>query len=66
MKMKYFKIILKTQDEENKVFSFRAKKLPQIDEELILYYNGSNRSVKVIEVSKKPFPQVQASEIISP
>ncbi len=62
MKMKYFKIILKTKD-ENKVFSFRAKKLPEINEELIVYYDGLNRFVKVEEVSTKPFPQVCASEI---
>jgi len=63
MKMKYFKIILKTKDDSNKVFSFRAKKLPDINEELILYYNGANRFVKVNEVSRRPFPQVIASEI---
>jgi len=63
MKIKYFRIILKTKDEENKVFSFRAKKLPDIDEELIVYYNGANRFVKVNEVRSRPFPQVHASEI---
>ena len=62
MKMKYFRIVLKTK-EDNKIFSFRAKKLPEINEELILYYNGANRFVKVNEVSRKPFPQVHASEV---
>jgi hypothetical protein len=60
--MRYIKIILKTKS-EHKVFSFRAKKLPEINEELILYYDGANRFVKVIEVNKKPFPQVHAHEI---
>jgi hypothetical protein len=60
--MKYFKIVLKTKS-ENKIFSFRAKKLPEINEELILYYDGANRFIKVEEVSQKPFPQVCASEI---
>jgi hypothetical protein len=62
MKMKYFRIILKTKD-ENKVFSFRSKKLPDIDEKLIVYYNGANRFVKVVEVSSRPFPEVHALEI---
>jgi hypothetical protein len=62
MKMKCFKIVLKTKS-ENKIFSFRAKKLPEINEELILYYDGANRFIKVDEVSKKPFLQVCASEI---
>jgi len=64
MKIKYFKIILKTKGDD-KIFSFRAKKLPEINEELILYYNGANRFVKVHEVSSKPFPQVKATEIES-
>jgi hypothetical protein len=63
MKMKFFKIILKTRDDNNKVFSFRAKKLPDVNEELILYYDGANRFVKVNEVTSRPFPQVVASEI---
>jgi hypothetical protein len=62
MKNKCFKIILKTKDED-KVFSFRAKKLPDVNEELIVYYNGANRFVKVIEVSTRPFPEVQALEM---
>ncbi|HXB44465.1 MAG TPA: hypothetical protein VNV85_10430 [Puia sp.] len=62
MKIKCFKIILKTKDED-KVFSFRAKRLPDVDEELIVFYDGANRFVKVIEVSSRPFPQVQALEI---
>jgi len=60
--MKYFRIILKTKD-ENKIFSFRSKKLPDINEHLTLYYNGANRFVKVVEVNSRPFPEVHALEI---
>jgi len=62
MKMKYFRIILKTKD-ENKVFSFRSKKMPDVDDQLIVYYDGAKRFVKVVEVSSRPFPEVHALEI---
>lgn len=62
MKIKSFKIILKTKDED-KVFSLKAKRLPDVNQELIVYYNGANRFVKVIEVSTRPFPEVQALEM---
>jgi hypothetical protein len=62
MKMKCFRIILKTK-EEDKIFSFRSKLLPDIDEELVLYYNGANRFVKVKAVLTGHFPQVLVSEV---
>ncbi|HVM89951.1 MAG TPA: hypothetical protein VMT76_17315 [Puia sp.] len=62
MKIRYCKVILKTKD-ENKIFSFRAKKLPEINDELVLFYDGENRFIKVDQVNKKPFPQIFASEI---
>jgi hypothetical protein len=62
MKLRCIKIILKTKDED-KIFSFRAKKLPEINEELVIYYNGENRFIKVVQVNPKPFPQIFASEV---
>ncbi|MBS1948593.1 MAG: hypothetical protein JST47_12580 [Bacteroidetes bacterium] len=58
----YCKVILKTKD-ENKILSFRTKKLPEINDELVLYYDGENRFVKVDQVSAKPFPEIFATEI---
>jgi hypothetical protein len=62
MKLRCIKIILKTKDED-KVFSFKAKKLPEINEEIVLFYNGANRFIKVEQVNQKPFPQIFASEV---
>jgi hypothetical protein len=62
MKLKCFKIILKIKGED-KVFSFKTKKIPVVNEELVIFYEGANRFVRVEQVNQKPFPQIFASEL---
>jgi len=62
MKTKYFKVLVKTKDQVM-MLKYKAKELPEIDEELIFFYNGDNRFVKVTRIVGKLSPEIHAIEI---
>ena len=62
MKTKYYKVLVKTK-EQVLILKYKAKELPEVDEELIFFYNGENRFVKVTKVVKGLFHEIEASEI---
>jgi hypothetical protein len=57
-----FKVLIQTKDQEV-VLGLKAKRLPETDEELIFYYHGANRFIRVNQVTLKPNPEIRASEI---
>jgi hypothetical protein len=62
MKTKYFKVLVKTK-EQALILKYKARELPQIDEELIFFYNGENRFVKVTKITKGLLHEIEASEV---
>jgi hypothetical protein len=62
MKTKYLKVLVKTR-EQVLILKYKAKEIPVIDEELIFFYNGANRFVKVTKVNKGLSPEIEAVEI---
>ena len=66
MKAKYFKVHVKTKDKDRVlVLTNKSKELPEPGEELMFYYGGANRLVKVVRIEKKFSAVIYADEIDS-
>ena len=63
MKTKYFKVLVKTK-EQVLILKYKSRELPEIDEELIFFYNGENRFVKVTKITKGLDHEIEAVEIV--